>query len=225
MKQFLGRRARFPSEVCPSCSDPGVGMVLEIDDAQDAVPRWICSKCRRTEETSQSTPAEVVPVVPALHNNGGRVFEDVQRLSLDKATQKDLPVWLHIACDRCIFLGTWRRDPKTPIDCYWCPNEKYPSITSVLGRYGDIDQEYMSGNPPEAYCGGRAAHLPVADAWYLFALIRAHELGLYRLPNELESSDAEPFWAARAGWKRCPKCDYWVNSPKCQSFHAREKER
>lgn len=207
MKQFLGRRARFPSEVCPSCSDPGVGMVLEIDDAQDAVPRWICSSCCHKEDVSQEAASE-----------------PVSRPSHAENIRKGLPAWLHV-CERCVFLGTWHRDPKSPIDCYWCPNERYPNISSMLGRYGDLDQEYMSGNPPEAYCGGRAAHLPVADAWYLFALIRAHELGLYRLPNELESSDAEAVWAKRAGWKRCPKCDYWVNSPKCQSFHARENER
>jgi hypothetical protein len=184
VKRFLGRRARFPSEVCPSCSDPGVGMVLEINDAQDAVPRWICSKCCRAEETCLSAPVEVVP-----------------RLSHDESIHKGLPVWLHIACDRCVFLGTWHRDPKAPIDCYWCPNELYPSISSVLGRYGDIGQEYMSMNPPEAYSGGRAAHLPVADAWYLFALIRAHELGLYRLPNSLR---ARPRTARpRSTRKRC----------------------
>jgi hypothetical protein len=180
VKRFLGRRARFPSEVCPSCSDPGVGMVLEINDAQDAVPRWICSKCCRAEETCLSAPVEVVP-----------------RLSHDESIHKGLPVWLHIACDRCVFLGTWHRDPKAPIDCYWCPNELYPSISSVLGRYGDIGQEYMSMNPPEAYSGGRAAHLPVADGGT--SSRSSARTSLDSTDTASESSAAEPFWAERAG--------------------------
>lgn len=85
-------------------------------------------------------------------------------------------------CEKCVYLGTVyaerENDCKNYIDCYWCKNERYPSLTSVIGRYGSDGPEYSSSLPPEAFAAGND-YLMMADRWYLFALFRATVLGLY----------------------------------------------
>lgn len=86
-------------------------------------------------------------------------------------------------CDKCIYLGTVyarrENDCKDYIDCYWCAN-RYPSLSSVLGRYGNEGPEYMSSHPPEAFASGND-YLMMADRWYLFAMFQAVKLGLYNV--------------------------------------------
>lgn len=87
-------------------------------------------------------------------------------------------------CDKCVYLGSVyaKRNndfPKEYIDCYWCVKELYPSLTSVIGRFGSDGPDYSSSHPPEAFADPND-YLMIADRWYLFALLRATELGLYR---------------------------------------------
>lgn len=39
-ERYVGLRTRYPFEDCPTCSTPGVGMILDLDKKQ-----WICSLC------------------------------------------------------------------------------------------------------------------------------------------------------------------------------------
>ena len=53
--RYLGERARYPGEKCPSCIDPGVGMTLEVAGNDPTKGRWVCSRCRAKGERSFST--------------------------------------------------------------------------------------------------------------------------------------------------------------------------
>lgn len=96
---------------------------------------------------------------------------------------KTKPVHTH-DCDRCVYLGTI--SPRSAsdsegqwIDCYWCENKEHPQLSSMLGRYGSNGPEYASSHPPEAFAS-KDDYLLFADRWYLFSLLRATWLGLYK---------------------------------------------
>ena len=51
---------------------------------------------------------------------------------------KELPRYKH-DCEDCIFLGHFEE-----YDLYYCPDDN-PVLTTVIARYGDIGDQYMSG--------------------------------------------------------------------------------
>lgn len=90
-------------------------------------------------------------------------------------------------CDRCIYLGSillsWKDHGKhnpDMVDCYWCDSKGIPNMSSIIGRFGNEGSEYVCSLPPECFADGREEYFKHAERWYLFALFRATELGLYK---------------------------------------------
>jgi hypothetical protein len=88
-------------------------------------------------------------------------------------------------CTHCVFLGTYLdnkvnniQGTRDEIDCYWCDKPDFPSLSSILGRYGSEGPEYFSYHPPEAFADKH--FLERAQAWYLYAMLKATLMGLYK---------------------------------------------
>lgn len=99
--------------------------------------------------------------------------------------KKEKPVHMH-DCDDCIYLGTYSnyRTGSTDkhVDCYWCNKGKSgTNLASILGRYSSYGPDYSASHPPEAFAS-QQDYLHYAEAWYLFSLLQATRLGLYK-PN------------------------------------------
>lgn len=93
-------------------------------------------------------------------------------------------------CDACVFLGAYTGPaPRCQrIDLYWCPNPSHPTLSSVLGRYGDNGSSYYSSTPPEAVSD--AMYLRNAQPWYQEAIARALAAGLYRIDHDKRLAQA-----------------------------------
>lgn len=92
-------------------------------------------------------------------------------------------------CTRCVYLGTVydrANEKRNPIDCYWCASPTKETLCSVLGRYGSEGSEYMSSHSPEAFSGPCEYLTQFAERWYLFSLLQASMLGLYKNPKTKE---------------------------------------
>lgn len=80
-----------------------------------------------------------------------------------------MPQYKH-DCDGCIFLGT-----HGTYDLYICPNKTYFPLTSLIARYGNIDSEYRSSHPPEAFAQGYKPQY-----WEQLVMRLAREKGLVK---------------------------------------------
>jgi len=58
-------------------------------------------------------------------------------------TVTDKPKFKHW-CNRCVYLGHFYIDPTMEYDLYYCPGVGKP-IATVLARFGDANEEYLSG--------------------------------------------------------------------------------
>lgn len=88
----------------------------------------------------------------------------------------DKPRFKH-DCDRCIFLGQLkeRGEQDSTADVYWCPS--FPFATT-LARRSCKDSDYASWDITD-----EPDYLARAPRWYLFALIKASQKGLYKFPT------------------------------------------
>lgn len=82
-------------------------------------------------------------------------------------------------CDRCIFLGPFENRSGNHIDLHYCPDPRRPSLSSLIGRYGDECSHYASSMPPEAFADGYKA-----KEWEKEVVKRAIEAGVYIQPKK-----------------------------------------
>lgn len=93
-------------------------------------------------------------------------------------------------CDACIFLGNHSSGKKI-IDIYWCRSNE-PSLTSIIGRYGNEGGEYYSSHPPIAFVGREEIikKAIAANTWYATALKLAEAQGFYD-PKTMNAKDSK----------------------------------
>jgi hypothetical protein len=95
-------------------------------------------------------------------------------------------------CTHCVYLGPYDTgygeggEPEDEHDLWWCPSPS--GLASVISRHSSEPSDYTSGSPPEAYAGPEEYIQLSADrwreghAWYIEAMRRAIQKGLYTGP-------------------------------------------
>jgi hypothetical protein len=92
------------------------------------------------------------------------------------------PKWKH-HCESCCYFGQADSDDGQ-VDIYWCASSQRPSLSSVIGRFGDEPNAYASHHPPEACAGPGEYLMKHALRWYLYALAIAARRGLWTPTQE-----------------------------------------
>lgn len=86
-------------------------------------------------------------------------------------------------CDTCVYLGSIQvsklqgTGKSEQVDCYFCAST-HKRLQTLIGRFGSDGPDYSSSHA--SFFTDVSGYSEIAERWYLYALMRATVLGLWK---------------------------------------------